>query len=142
MTETPVPSESAAPATELVVPATEPVVPEPRAAKSRGWIGVLVGFVVLGLLVGVNAVLFTRVQDAQDRADEAVTLAGGQDEIEAQLQDLDARLASAESSDVATADDVDAVRAQVAALRKCVNTALDSFAQATQSGKPVSITKC
>lgn len=133
-------TEIPAPSAPTSVPA--PVVPELPAARSRGWIGVLIGFVVLGLLIGVNAVLFTRVQDAQDRADEAVTLAGGQDEIQAQLQDLDARLASAESSSVAAADDVDAARAQVAALRKCVNAALDSFAQATQSGRPVSITKC
>ena len=87
-------------------------------------------------------VLFTRVQDAQDRADEAVTLAGGQDEIQARLETLDATLASVESSGTATADDLDAVRAQVTTLRKCVNNALDSFSQATQTGKPVSITKC
>ena len=131
-----------APPHDSTAPPLAPVAPTSTRPKSRGWIGVLVGFVVLGLLVGANVVLFTRVQDAQDRADEAVTLAGGQDEIEARLGDLDARLASVESSSAATADDIDAVRIQVTALRKCVNAALDSFAQATQSGKPVSITKC
>jgi hypothetical protein len=30
----------------------------------------------------------------------------------------------------------------VVALRKCVNNALESWAQASQSGKPASITKC
>ena len=42
----------------------------------------------------------------------------------------------------ATSDDVATLSSQVTALKKCVNTALDSIAQAGQTGKPVAVTKC
>lgn len=128
----------ASPPSGSAVPA-DPVTPAP---KSRGWIGLLVAFVVLALLVGVCGVLFVRVQDAQDRADEAVVLARGQDVLDVRLARLEASLAEMERDGQASAEDVDALQGQVSALRKCVNNALDSFAQATQAGKPVSITKC
>ncbi len=119
------------------------VASEPAPKRSKGWLGVLAGVVAVALLTGATAVLFVRVQEAQDRADEAVVLAGSQDDaLDARLADLDATLASIESSGTATADGVSAARDQVSALRKCVNTALDAWSQATQAGKPVSITKC
>jgi hypothetical protein len=105
-------------------------------------LGVLAIVVVIALLAGATAVLFVRVREAQDRADEAVALAGGQDALEARIADLDDTLAGLRSDASATADDVAAAREQVAALRKCVNNALDAWAHATQSGKPASITKC
>ena len=150
-TTTTTPDAAVAPAPDPTVAApTDPppatvAVEEPVAApkRSKGWLGVLAGVIVVALLAGATAVLFVRVQEAQDRADEAVILAGSQDDaLDARLADLDAQLASIEASGTATADDVAAARDQVSALRKCVNNALDSWAQATQAGKPVSITKC
>jgi hypothetical protein len=117
--------------------------PVPAPKRSKGWLGVLAVVMAVALLAGATAVLFVRVQEAQDRADEAVVLAGSQDDaLDARLADLDATLASIQTSGTATADDVAAARDQVSALRKCVNTALDAWSQATQAGKPVSITKC
>ncbi|MFA5885053.1 MAG: hypothetical protein WDA60_14475 [Acidimicrobiia bacterium] len=115
--------------------------PEPASRGSRAWLGVLAGLIAVALLSGATAVLFVRVQEAQDRADEAVTLAGNQDALTTRIDSVDASLAQLESGS-ATSEDLQAARDQLASLRKCVNTALDSFAQATQSGKPVSITKC
>jgi hypothetical protein len=134
---TSVPTSPAAPA------APPPVTAEPATPQSRAWLGVLAGLVVLALVVGANAVLFLRVQDAQDRADEAVTLAdGNQDQMQAQLDEIDAMLASIEEGQQELGDDASTVSDQVSALRRCVNNALDGFAQVTQSGKPVSVTKC
>ena len=133
------PATTAAPP---VGPPSAPVTPEPAAPKSRAWLGVLAGFVVLALLVGATAVLFTRVQDAQDQADEAVTLAGNQAQLQTQLDQINATLADIQQSQTDASDDVAALTTQLTALRKCVNTALDGFSQATQTGKPVAITKC
>ena len=128
-----------------VAPAEAPalVVPEPAAPQSRAWLGVLAGFVVLALLVGANAVLFMRVQAAQDQADEAVTLAGGnQAQLQAQFDEIDATLADIQKGQTDASDDVAALTTQLTAMKKCVNNALDGFSQATQTGKPVAITKC
>lgn len=119
-----------------------PVTPEPAAPKSRAWLGVLAGFVVLALLVGATGVLFARVQDAQDQADEAVTLAGNQEQLRTQLDQINATLADIQQGQTDVSDDVAALTTKLTALRKCVNTALDGFSQATQTGKPVAITKC
>ena len=123
--------------------APAPIIPEAAAPKSRAWLGALAGFVVLALLVGANAVLFLRVQDAQDQADEAVTLAGGrQEQLQVHLDQINSTLAEIEQAQADSGDDVAALTVQLTALRKCVNTALDGFSQATQTGKPVAITKC
>jgi type II secretory pathway pseudopilin PulG len=143
-TTTDAPTEVPTPVAVPTAP-TEATVAEPAPApkRSKGWLGVLAAVMVMAVLAGATAVLFVRVQEAQDRADEAVVLAGSQDDaLDARLADLDATLASIESSGSATADDVSAARDQVSALRKCVNTALDAWSQATQAGKAVSITKC
>ena len=122
---------------------TEPVVPEAVAPASKAWLGWLVGFVVVALLAGVTAVLFVRVQDAQRQADDAVTLVGGnQAELQAQLDQIDQTLTQIRQDDQATGDDITALTNQVTSLKKCVNTALDSIAQAGQTGKPVAVTKC
>jgi len=116
---------------------------EPAPKRSKGWLGVLAAVMVMAVLAGATAVLFVRVQEAQDQADKAVVLAGSEnDALDARLADLDATLASIKTSGTATADDVTAAREQVSTLRKCVNNALDAWSQATQAGKPVSITKC
>lgn len=128
---------------EAPAPVEAPVVtPEPVEPKSRAWLGVLAGFVVLALLVGATAVLFTRVQDAQDQADEAVTLAGNQEQLQAQLDQINATLTDIQQSQTEASDDVAALNTQLTAMKKCVNNALEGFSQATQTGKPVSITKC
>ena len=133
------------PAPSTAAPPPPPPV-DPAPARSKAWLGGLVAFVAVALVAGATAVLFVRVQEAQDRADEAVVLAGNQDAsqeaLEARLDSLDAALADLESSGSTTSGDVESVRGQVAALRRCVNSALDSFASATQAGRPVSITKC
>ena len=122
---------------------TQPVVPEPSAPSSKAWLGWLTGFVVVALLAGVTAVLFVRVQDAQQQADDAVTLAGGnQAQLQSQLDQINQTLAEIQQDGQATRDDVAELTSQVTALRKCVNTALDSIAQAGQTGKPVAVTKC
>ena len=122
---------------------TEPVLPEAAAPTSKAWLGWLVGFVVVALLAGVTAVLFVRVQDAQQQAEDAVTLAGGnQDQLQAQLDQINQTLTQIQQDGQATNDDVAALTTQVSALKKCVNTALDSIAQAGQTGKPVAVTKC
>ena len=124
-------------------PPTEPVVPEAAAPASKAWLGWLCGFVVVALLAGVTAVLFVRVQDAQQQADDAVTLAGGnQAQLQAQLDQINQTLTQIQQDEQATSDDVAALTSQVTALKKCVNTALDSIAQAGQTGKPVAVTKC
>ena len=138
---TPAPDAPPTPVATAVPPPPVPAEPEPASRGSRAWLGVLGGFIVVALLAGATAVLFVRVQEAQDRADEAVTLAGNQDALTARIESVDASLAQLESGS-ATAEDLQAARDQLASLRKCVNTALDAWAQATQSGKPVSITKC
>lgn len=128
---------------EAPAPVEAPVVtPEPVEPKSRAWLGVLAGFVVLALLVGATAVLFTRVQDAQDQADEAVTLAGNQEQLQTQLDQINAALTDIQQSQTEASDDVAALTTQLTAMKKCVNNALEGFSQATQTGKPVSITKC
>jgi hypothetical protein len=120
-----------------------PVAPvAPASAPSRAWMGVTALFVVVALLAGATGVLFVRVQEARDRADEAVVIAGNQQVLSDRIDDLDATLASVETSATASADDLDAARDQVSALRRCVNNALDTWAQATQAGKPATITKC
>lgn len=122
-------------------PELAPELPAPTG--SRAWLGVLAVVVVMALLAGATAVLFVRVQQAQERADDAVVLAGSRnDALGARLADLDATLASAQASLTTNGDDVDALRRQVSALRKCVNTALDVWSAATQAGKPAAITKC
>jgi len=135
------PPTEVAPTVGQAVDPAAPAPPEPEEGGSRAWLGVVAVFVVLALLAGAVGVLFVRVRDAQDRADEAVTLAGNQDALDAKIASLDASLAQLQSGS-ATAEEVQTARDQLASLRKCVNTALDAFAQATQSGKPVSITKC
>jgi len=125
------------------VPPTEAVVPEPVAPASKAWLGWLAGFVVVALLAGVTAVLFVRVQDAQQQADDAVTLAGGnQAQLQAQLDQINQSLTQIQEDGQATSDDVATLTSQLTALKKCVNTALDSIAQAGQTGKPVAVTKC
>jgi uncharacterized protein HemX len=134
--------EAATPAPPPPAPPAPPAAPEAAPARSRAWLGVLAAFVAMALLAGATAVLFVRVQEADDRADEAVTIASNQDVLEARIASLDQSLAALESSGTTTADDVAAVGDQVSSLRRCLNNALDAFAQATQSGKPVSINKC
>ena len=122
---------------------TEPVIPEAAAPASKAWLGWLVGFVVVALLAGATAVLFVRVQDAQQQADDAVTLAGGnQAQLQSQLDQINQTLTQIQQDGQATGDDVAALTNQVNSLKKCVNTALDSIAQAGQTGKPVAVTKC
>lgn len=123
-------------------PPPPPTPAAPEAPRSRAWLGVTALFVVVALLAGATAVLFVRVQEAQDRADEAVVLAGSQDALTVRLDELDASLAGLQSSGSATADELDEARDQVGALRRCVNNALDAWAQSTQAGQPAAITKC
>jgi len=135
------PTEAAtAPPTPQSEAPPQPAAPE--APRSRAWLGFTALFVVVALLAGATAVLFVRVQEAQDRADEAVVIAGNQDVLAGRIDAVDASLASLETAGTATADDLAAARDQVGALRKCVNNALDSWAQAAQAGKAASITKC
>jgi len=149
VTEPPAPTESptapaapAAPAETTAAP-TPPVVPQAAPPSSKAWLGWLVGLVVVALLAGATAVLFVRVQDAQQKADDAVSVAGGnQAQLQAQLDQINQKLAQIEQDGQHTSDDVAALRTQVTALKKCVNTALDSIAQAGQTGKPVTVTKC
>ncbi len=147
VTEPPVttaaPAATAAPSEAPPPAPTEPVVPEAPAPTSKAWLGWLVGFVVVALLAGVTAVLFVRVQDAQQQADDAVTLAGGnQAQLQTQLDQINQTLTQIQQDGQATSDDVATLSSQVTALKKCVNTALDSIAQAGQTGKPVAVTKC
>jgi uncharacterized protein HemX len=131
------------PTTPAAAPSPAPPTSTGPAPKSRAWLGVLGGLVAVALLVGANAVLFLRVQDAQDRADEAITLtSGSQDQMQAQLDEIDASLARIEQDQQDQGDDANTLTNQVSALRKCVNNALDGFAQATQTGKPAAVTKC
>jgi uncharacterized protein HemX len=123
--------------------APAPAIPEPAAPSSKAWLGWLAGFVVVALLAGATGVLFVRVQDAQQQADDAVTIAGGnQAQLQSQLDQVNQSLAQIRSDGQATSDDVATLTAQLTALKKCVNTALDSIAQAGQTGKPVGVTKC
>jgi len=117
-------------------------VPAPDPSRSRAWVGLLAAFVAVALLSGATAALFVRVEQARDRADEAVVLAQGSDTLQARIAEIDARLASLQAAGAATADDLASAREQVSALRKCVNNAIDAWAQATQSGKPAVISKC
>jgi uncharacterized protein HemX len=146
MSVTDPPVTTAAPVAPLEAPPpvpTEPVVPEASAPASKAWLGWLVGFVVVALLAGVTAVLFVRVQDAQRQADDAVTIAGGnQAQLQTQLDQINQTLTQIQQDGQATSDDVATLSSQVTALKKCVNSALDSIAQAGQSGKPVAVTKC
>jgi len=144
MSVTEPPATTAAPvAPSPPAPPTEAVVPEPVAPASKAWLGWLAGFVVVALLAGVTAVLFVRVQDAQQQADDAVTLAGGnQAQLQAQLDQINQSLTQIQEDGQATSDDVATLTSQLTALKKCVNTALDSIAQAGQTGKPVAVTKC
>jgi peptidoglycan hydrolase CwlO-like protein len=99
--------------------------------------------VVVALLAGATGVLFVRVQDAQHQADDAVSLAGGnQAQLQAQLDQINQTLTRIEQDGQSTSDDVATLTSQLTALKKCVNTALDSIAQAGQTGKPVAVTKC
>ena len=133
----PVPDEAAA-----VTPPPPPPAATPEAPRSRAWLGFTALFVVVALLAGATAVLFVRVQEAQDRADEAVVIAGNQDVLAGRIDAVDATLASLQTSGTATADDIAAARDQVTSLRRCVNNALEAWSQATQAGKAISITKC
>jgi len=145
MSVTEPPVTAAAPAAAAPPPAvtTQPVSPEPAPPSSKAWLGWLVGFVIMALLAGATAVLFVRVHDAQQQADDAVTIAGGnQAQLQVQLDHINQTLTQIQRDGQATSDDVAAVTNQVTALKKCVNTALDSIAQAGQSGKPVAVTKC
>jgi uncharacterized protein HemX len=125
---------------------SEPVDPEPPARSSKAWLAWLAGLVVVALLAGATAVLFVRVQDAQQQADDATavaTVAGGsQAQLQAQLNEIDQTLTELQQDGQATRDDVVDLTSQYTALRKCVNTALDAIAQAGQTGKPVAVTKC
>jgi peptidoglycan hydrolase CwlO-like protein len=126
-----------------IADAAAPVTPEPSAPSSKAWWGWLIGFVVVALLVGETGVLFVRVQDAQQQADEAVTLAGGnQAQLQAQLDQINEALTRIQQDGQATSNDAATLTTQLAALKKCVNTALDSIAQAGQTGKPVAVAKC
>ena len=141
-TVAPTTAPAVAPTAPPPVP-TEPAMPEAAAPSSKAWLGWLVGFVVVALLAGVTAVLFVRVQDAQQQAEDAVTLAGGnQAQLQSQLDQINQTLAQIQRDGQATNDDVAALTNQVSSLKKCVNTALDSIAQAGQTGKPVAVTKC
>ena len=148
VTEPPVTEAAPTPAPAVAPPAppaapTEPVIPEAVAPTSKAWLGWLVGFVVVALLAGATAVLFVRVQDAQQQADDAVMLVGGnQAQLQSQLDKINQTLTQIQQDGQATSDDVAALTNQVASLKKCVNTALDSIAQAGQTGKPVAVTKC
>jgi peptidoglycan hydrolase CwlO-like protein len=122
---------------------SEPVVLEPPARSSKAWLGWLAGFAALALLAGATAVLFVRVQDAQQQADDAVAVAGGsQTQLQAQLDQINRTLTEIQQDGQATRDDVADLTSQLTALKKCVNTALDAIAQAGQTGKPVTVTKC
>ena len=125
---------------------SEPMDPEPPARSSKAWLAWLAGLVVVALLAGATAVLFVRVQDAQQQADDATavaTVAGGtQAQLQAQLNEIDQTLTELQQDGQAARDDVADLTSQYTALRKCVNTALDAIAQAGQTGKPVAVTKC
>jgi peptidoglycan hydrolase CwlO-like protein len=123
--------------------APAPMAPEPTAPQSKAWLGWLAGFVVVALLAGATGVLFVRVQDAQQQADDAVAVAGGnQAQLQSQLDQINQTLTRIQQDGQATSDDVATLTSQLTALKKCVNTALDSIAQAGQTGKPVAVTKC
>jgi uncharacterized protein HemX len=144
MSVTEPPVTVAAPVAPVAPP--EPMVPEPPARSSTAWLGWLAGLVVVALLAGATAVLFVRVQDAQQQADDATavaTVAGGsQAQLQAQLDQIDQTLTEIQQDGQATRDDVADLASQYTALKKCVNTALDAIAQAGQTGKPVAVTKC
>jgi len=141
-TVAPTTAPAAAPTAPPPLP-TELAMPEAAAPTSKAWLGWLVGFVVVALLAGATAVLFVRVQDAQQQAEDAVTLAGGnQAQLQSQLDQINQTLTQIKQDGQATNDDVAALTNQVSSLKKCVNTALDSIAQAGQTGKPVAVTKC
>lgn len=130
-----------APPASEVAPATVGAAPAP-ARPSRAWMGVVILFVVVATLAGATIALFVRVQDAQQTADDAIVLAGNQDALNARLDELDATLAAVQADGATTADELAAAQDQVGSLRKCLNSAIDSWAQATQTGKPTSVTKC
>jgi uncharacterized protein HemX len=138
------PAAPLAPAAPAAPP--EPMIPEPAAGSSKAWLGWLAGLVVVALLAGATAVLFVRVQDAQQQADDATavaTVAGGsQAQLQVQLDQINQTLTEIQQDGQATRDDVADLTSQYTALRKCVNTALDAIAQAGQTGKPVAVTKC
>ena len=61
------------------------------APASKAWLGGSPGSWSVALLAGATAVLFVRVQDAQEQADDAVTLAGGnQAQLQTQLDQINA----------------------------------------------------
>src|SRR6188768_3917007 len=104
---TPDPTAPADPTGPPEVAAATVAEPAPAPKRSKGWLGVLAVVMAVALLAGATAVLFVRVQEAQDQADKAVVLAGSQDDaLDARLADLDATLASIQTSGTATADDV------------------------------------
>ena len=144
-TTTPTPTattvvDAPAPAPDSIL--APPPVAAPAAPRSRTWMGVVILFVAVATLAGATIALFVRVQEAQQTADDAIVLAGNQDALNARIDEIDATLASIESEGSAAADQAATARDQVGSLRKCVNNAIDGWSQATQSGKPVSITKC
>jgi hypothetical protein len=146
-TTTTIPPDAVAPAPvdEAPAPPGPPVAevaPAPAHRPSRAWMGVVVLFVAVATLAGATIALFVRVQDAQKTADDAIVIAGNQDALNGRIDQLDTTLASIQTDGAATADDLAAARDQVGSLRKCVNNAIDSWAQATQTGKPTSVTKC
>jgi len=112
------------------------------AARSRAWVGVLVVCVVVAALVGVNAVLFRRVQAAQDAADRAALVASTQAELTARLDDLNGRLAGIDAAQGDAADRLTTSTRDVTKLRTCVNDAIDAMAKSISSGKPTTVTKC
>ena len=139
----PAPVAWEAPAAPVPPTAEPPVAPAPPARRtSKAWMGVVILFVAVATLAGATIALFVRVQDAQKTADDAIVLAGNQDALNDRIDQIDSTLASIRTDSTATADEVAAARDQVGSLRKCVNNAIDSWAQATQTGKPTSVTKC
>jgi hypothetical protein len=119
-----------------------PVEPAQSPRASRVWIGAAFLLAVIAVLVGMNAVLFTRVQHLQRRVDDAVTIATAQNQIQTRIDALDTSVRSVGASQQDASAQLDTVSGQVSSLRKCVNNALDAVAQATQSRRSVSITKC
>ena len=130
------------PAPEALEAPTAPSGPPPAAARSRGWVGVLVVAVLLAALLGANVVLFGRVRSAQDAADRAAVVAATQAELSSRLDALDARLAGIDAGQGDTADRVATTGRDVTRLRTCVNDAIDALAKSISSGKATTVTKC
>src|SRR5262245_32116465 len=127
-------------------PSPEPAPPESATPSSKAWLGWLAGFVVVALLAGATAVLFVRVQDAQDQAHDAAAVAavagGTQAQLQAQLDEINQSLSQVQQDGQATSDEVASLTSQYTALKKCVHAALDAIAHAGQTGKPGAATKC